>query len=171
MESSWNSVNMKYHIYRNGEQISGCQGLRRYGEESEVGVNTRTTWGILGWWKHCVSQLYPYQYPTLCISTVSISISWLRHCLSDNLCRSSIGRSCLFISYNCICIYNYPKLRSFKYLNEGLPWRPRGKDSVLPMQGGQGSLSGWGTRSRMPQLSLEALTRSCVVQLRPSTTK
>ena len=36
MESSWNSINMKYHIYRNGEQISGCQGLRRYGEESEV---------------------------------------------------------------------------------------------------------------------------------------
>ena len=32
---------------------------------------------------------------------------------------------------------------------EGLPWWSSGKDSVLPMQGGPGSIPGQGTRSHM----------------------
>ena len=43
-----------------------------------------------------------------------IHINILLSTLSDNLCHSSIGRNCLFLSYKCMCIYNYLKLKSLK---------------------------------------------------------
>ena len=46
--------------------------------------------------------------------------------------------------------------RRMNRIDKRLPWWPRGKDMMLPMQGARGSIPGQGTRSRMPHWKARA---------------
>ena len=97
-------TSLKWQKYRNGEQSSGFQRLRRgWGQEgSECGYK-RATGGILG------NILYLYSF------NVSILFVMLYYSYASYYHWGKWGKRCVdchcIISYNCMCVYNYFKLK------------------------------------------------------------
>lgn len=59
---------LKGQNYRNGEQMGGCQGLRKGSGERQVGAAIKATWGL------------PVVMAMFSILVASMSIALLSHC-------------------------------------------------------------------------------------------
>ena len=90
--------------YRNGEQISGYQRLRRGGSGRIVSVDIKGQHeGFLGWWNlGCINAS---------ILVMILHYSFARCYLWGKMDQRYVGSLCI-ISCNCMWIYNYLKIKS-----------------------------------------------------------
>lgn len=96
--------------YRNGQQISGCQGLRRWGRR-KVGVaikepHKRSCSNGTALYLDCIS---------VNILAVIFYQSFIRCYCGDKLHKEYTDSSCI-TSYYCVWIHNYLKRKSLKYM-------------------------------------------------------
>ena len=102
-------TSLKWQNYGNGKQISDCQGLRRRwgGREMSVTIKGQNR-GSLWCWKSSVVWLYPWD---------KVGILYYNIFANNNAKCYHWGklvkeyRSLCIISYSCICIYNYLKIK------------------------------------------------------------
>ena len=117
---------LKWQLYQNGQQFSGCQGLRKsWGQEGSRCGYKRATWGDSGDKKHPASSMYEGQYPGHGIISYYHGRKPGKEC-TRSLC--TIFYNCMWIhkslctlSKNCTWIHDYLKIKSLikeKYVGE-----------------------------------------------------
>ena len=109
---------LKWKNYRNGDQISTCQGIRSgWGGEVDVAVKGQHK-GSLWWWQCSVSMpiwvvVLPYSF-----ADVTMEGKWVK----------CTGHFSLLFIYNCMWIYNDHKTKSLnrylklKFKNKNTNW-------------------------------------------------